>query len=66
MERQRPTPAGSSISDHDSRLLRARARARSVLTVGFGTLPVSSFEIVVRSMPLRSETSDRLKLGCPV
>jgi len=47
---QRPAPAGSSISNHDSRLLMARAKARSELTVGFGTLPVSSFESVARSL----------------
>ncbi len=57
---QRPAPAGSSISNHDSRLLRAWAKARSVPTVGFDTLPVSSFESVARSMPDRSETSERL------
>ncbi len=56
---QLPAPAGSSMSNHDSRFLRAQATARSVPTVGFGTLPVSSFESVARSMPDRSETSDK-------
>src|SRR5262249_50278270 len=57
---QWPAPAGSSIRDHDNRFLRARASAPSVLTVGFGALPVSSFESVARSIPDRSETSERL------
>jgi hypothetical protein len=57
-----PVTLGFSDRDHDNRLLSARATARSVPTVGFDTLPVSNFDSVARSMPDRSERSERLKL----